>query len=124
VADRLNIQQAMQRLGGEAIFARLIGAIESVALATDETAQKGKVTLTITSFKPKGSEKQDGYIGFETRLVAVPPSPASRATGLYVSEDGLHSDDPRQVRMELKAVETGDPETRQVAVGNPEVRRA
>lgn len=124
MADRLNIQQAMQRLGGEAIFSRLIGAIESVALATDETAQKGKVVLTITSFKPKGAEKQDGYIGFETRVVATPPSPAARGTGLYVSEEGLHADDPRQTRMELRAVEQGQGETRDVPVGNPDVRRA
>jgi hypothetical protein len=51
VADRLTIQQAMQRLGGEAIFSRLIGSIEGVALATDECGQKGKVTLTITTFR-------------------------------------------------------------------------
>lgn len=124
MADRLNIQQAMQRLGGAEIFARLIGAIEQIGLATDETGQKGKVTLTISSFKAKGSEKGDGYIGFETRLVAVPPSPSSRATGLYVSEEGLHSDDPRQTRMELKAVATGEGETRDVPVGQPEMRRA
>lgn len=123
MADRLNIQQAMQRLGGAEIFARLIGAIEAVGLATDETGQKGKVTLTIASFKPKGSEKGDGYIGFETRLVAVPPSPSSRATGLYVSEDGLHMDDPRQVRMDLRAVPQGEPEARDVAVGQPAARK-
>ena len=123
MTDRLNIQQAMQRLGGAEIFARLIGAIESVGLATDETGQKGKVTLTISSFKPKGSEKSDGYIGFETRLVAVPPSPSSRSTGLYVDEGGLHTDDPRQVRMDLRAVPQGEPEARDVAVGQPAARR-
>lgn len=113
----------MQRLGGEAIFSRLIGAIEAVALATDETGQKGKVTLTIGSFKPKGTEKGDGYIGFETRLVAVPPSPSARATGLYVNEEGLHADDPRQTRLDLRAVPQGEPETRDVPVGQPQARR-
>jgi hypothetical protein len=123
VADRLTIQQAMQRLGGEAIFSRLIGSIEGVALATDECGQKGKVTLTITTFKEKGSEKGDGFVGFETRLVAVPPSPSARATGLYVNEDGLYTDDPRQQRMDLRAVPQGQPEARDVPVGQPQARR-
>lgn len=123
MADRLNIQQAMQRLGGEAILARLIGSIEAVALATDECGQKGKITLTIKTFKEKGSEKGDGFVGFETQLVAVPPSPSARATGLYVDEQGLHTDDPRQTRMELRAVEQGQPETRDVPVGQPQARR-
>lgn len=124
MAEQMTLQHLMARLGGEAILGRLMDAIESVAVATDETGQAGKVVLTIKTFKEKGSEKRDRYVGFETRLVAVPPSPSARSTGLYVDEDGIYASDPRQQQMDLRAVESGDPETRAVAVGQPEVRRA
>lgn len=123
MAGRMTAQQILDRLGGEAFVGRLIGAIETVGLATDETGQKGTVTLKVESFKEKGSEKRDGYVGYKTRLVTVPPSPSVRATGLYVDEDGLHVDDPRQTQMELRAVEQGTPETRDVPVGHPQARR-
>ena len=121
-SERMSIQQIMERLGGEAIFQRLIGAIEAVALASDETGQVGKVTLTVKTGKPKGAEKGDGYVALETRLVAVPPSPSARLTGLYVDEDGLHGDDPRQQRLDLRAVPQGEPEARRVQVGQPASR--
>lgn len=123
MADAMNAQQILNRLGGEAFVSRLIGAIETIGLATDESGQKGKVTLTVVSFKEKGAERHDGFVGYETKLVTVPPSPPSRATGLYVSEDGLFINDPRQTEMELKVVEQGQPETRDVAVGQPAARR-
>lgn len=124
MADQMGLQQIMQRLGGPEIFNRLREAIETVGLATDETGQPGKVTLTIKTSKPKGAEKGDRYVAFETRIVATAPSPAAKPTGLYVDESGLHSADPRQTRMELRAVEQGQGETRETSVGSPEMRRA
>lgn len=124
MADRMNLQQVMQRLGGEAIFSRLIEAIETIGLATDETGQKGKAVLTISSFKLKNTEKGDGFIGFETRLVTTPPSPSARSTGLYVDERGLHVDDPSQTRMDLRPVPASEAEARPVAEAAPVIREA
>lgn len=116
--------QILDRLGGEAFLDRMLGQIEAVAFSTDQTGSKGKFVLTVKTFKPKEAEVRDGYVGFETDPVPTLARPKSRKTALYVSEDGLHTNDPRQVEMELRAVEQGDGETRQVHVGNPDVRKA
>lgn len=118
----LSIQQIMERLGGDQFIQRLWNEIHDVSLATDVTGQKGKVTLTIASFKEKGSDKGDGYVGYETKLMAVPPAPPARRVGLYVSQSGIHLNDPRQVPLPVREVEAGNVETRQVQVGAPAVR--
>lgn len=124
MANTLNAQQLLNRLGGEAFVGRLIAAIETIGLATDDIGQKGKVTLTIVSSKPKGAEKGDGYVEYDTKLSTVPPSRGARATGLYVDEDGLHVDDPRQTKLELRAVPESAPDVRPVEDVQPVIREA
>ena len=119
----MTIQQILERLGGEQFLRRLVGQIETVAAATEETGSPGKVTLTVKTFKPKEAEQGDHYVGLETRIVATMPAPRSRKTGLYVDEDGLHTNDPRQQRMELRAVETPEPTVRETD-GGASVREA
>ena len=102
----MTIQQILERLGGEQFLRRLVGQIETVAAATEETGSPGKVTLTVKTFKPKEAEQGDHYVGLETRIVATHPSRPARMTGLYVDGQGLHGDDPKQQRMELRAVES------------------
>lgn len=125
MAKRMTMQQVLQRLGGEAFLQKLIGQVETIGQASDETGRPGQVTLTVKTFKPKEGDTGDLYVGFETDCrITKMPTPKPRRTGLYVSPEGIHTDDPRQVEMELKAVETGAGETRDVQVGQPEVRRA
>jgi hypothetical protein len=118
----LSVGQLMERLGGEAFMQRLTGMILDLAAATDETGQAGSLTFKVKTFKEKGSERRDGYVGFAPTVSVSAPKPALRPTGLYVSERGFHADDPRQQAMELRAVEASDGETRQVQVGAPAAR--
>lgn len=104
--DRMTIQQVMRRIGGQEIFERLVAEIQRVAWETGETGGKGKVTFTVETSKPKGSTLDDPMIQFKTQLVPKLPAAPARVTHLYVGEEGLSTDDPRQVPMELRAVET------------------
>lgn len=123
MARPMTTAQIMERLGGEAFIQRLAGQILAVANATDETGQPGKVTLTVKTFKPKEAEAGDLYTGFETGIAPTYPKPKPHKTGLYVSEDGLFTSDPRQTEIEgLRAVEQGQPQARDVSVGQPEAR--
>ena len=124
MAGQLTIGQALQRLGGEAFLQRLIGQVEAVAQATDETGQPGKVTLTVKTVKPKEASIRDQYVAFETSVAPTYPKPKPHKTGLYVNGDGLHTAPPDQIEMDLKVVSQGQPETRTVTVGQPEARQA
>jgi hypothetical protein len=109
----MTIQEKLRRLGGDQFIQRLIQDIEDVALSTDETRGKGKIVLTVKTSKHKNSETGDGYVEFETQLVATHPSRPARMTGLYVDQEGLHGDDPKQSRLDLRAVETPTATVRQ-----------
>lgn len=119
----MTIGEKLRRLGGEAFIHRLVQDIEEVARSTDETRGKGKVVLTVKTSKHKNSETNDGFVTFETQIVASHPSRPARMTGLYVDDQGLHGDDPKQQRMELRAVETPEPTVRETD-GGASVREA
>lgn len=122
----LTTGQILEKLGGEAFIQSWLGYVLAVAQATDETGQKGKVTLTVTTFKPKEAQPGDAYDGFETQITPTYPKPKPHKVGLFVGEGGLFTSDPRQQELEggLRAVETGQPEARTVTVGQPDARRA
>lgn len=101
----------------------MLEQIESAAFSTDQTGRPGSYTLKVKTFKPKEGEVRDGYVGFETDPEVKLARPKPRRTGMYVSPEGLHTDDPRQAPMDLRAVPQGEPETRDVAVGQPAARR-
>lgn len=109
-------QQILKRLGGDEFILSLLEEIESVARATDERGGKGKFTLTIKTDKHKNSERGDGLVVFETRMVAAPAARPVKVTALYVDDFGLHGDDPRQEQMDLRAVETPSATVREPSV--------
>lgn len=124
MAGRMTTAQILERLGGDAFLQRLAGQIRAVAQATDEVGTNGKVVVTVTTFKPKEADVGDLYVGFQTAIVPTYPKPKPHKTGLFVDGDGMHTGDPRQQVLELRAVEVGASETRTVNVGQPETRQA
>ena len=120
----MTTQEILRRLGGDRFIQALLEDIEAVARGTDERGGKGKVTLTVKTSKHKNSERGDGYVEFETRLVAAPPARPARMTGLYVDDFGLHGDDPRQPKMDLRTVETPVATVRDAGTAAPTVREA
>lgn len=121
---RMSLQEVLQRLGGRAIFQQIAEHIQTVAHATGQTGGKGKLTITIETSKTKGSTIDDPMIQFKTQLVPKLPAAPAKVTHLYVSEDGLHSDDPRQVPMEFRVVENEAADIRQADDTRPNVREA
>lgn len=123
MVDRMSTARVLERLGGEQFVQRLVGQIEAIAQAVEETGQPGKVTLVVKVFKPKEAERGDLFVGFETQLAPTLPKPKSRKTALYITEDGLATSDTRQQQMDLRVVEQGTPEARTVEQGQPATRR-
>lgn len=119
----MTIEEILRRLGGEQFIQRFIAEVEAIALGTDQTRGKGKVTLTVETTKHKNSETDDGFVEFKTHIKTAIPAKPARVTALYVDQDGLHGDDPRQQRMELRAVETPEPTVRETD-GGASVREA
>ena len=123
-AKLLTIQETMQRLGGRDFFQQLREHISIIANATGETGGKGRLTISIETSKPKGSTVDDPMVQFKTQIVPKLPAAPARVTHLYVSEIGLHTQDPRQEQMEFRVVENEAADVREAGGAQPSVREA
>lgn len=123
-AKLLTIQETMQRLGGRDFFQQLREHISLIANATGETGSKGRLTITIETSKPKGSTIDDPMVQFKTQLVPKFPAAPARVTHLYVSDAGLHTQDPRQEQLDFRVVENEPSEVRDAGTSAPIVKEA
>lgn len=123
-AKLLTIQETMQRLGGREFFQQLREHISIIANATGETGGKGKLTISIETSKPKGSTLDDPMVQFKTQIVPKLPAAPARVTHLYVSDAGLHTQDPRQEQMDFRVIEGAPSEVRSDGAAAPIVKEA
>lgn len=111
---------AIKRLGGGLFLERLGAELGAVADEVVETRRKGKVTITLEIV----ALDQGGELAVAINETITRKVPTRRPLGaiFYAHEGGLYRDDPRQIKMQFRAVPEGDGAVRDVADAPPIVK--
>lgn len=98
--DALSIAK---RLAGGYLIGELTAALEAVAAEVVESGNPGKVSISF-AVKPVGKDRGDPRVIVEESIDRKPPTRPVRGSIFYAYQGELHVDDPRQVRMDFRAV--------------------
>ena len=93
----------LQRLGSGRLMEELHKALTQTAAEVVETGNPGTVTLALRiTTKGQGNP----MVVIDESVGRTPPKKAAQGAILWALEGQLHSQDPRQARMEFRAVDT------------------
>ena len=109
----------LQRLGQGRLIEELHQALVATAEEVRETGKPGAVTLTL---KVSNAAQGEPMMVITDQITRKSPSKAPRSAFLYAVDGELHREDPRQTRMEFRAVDVTSGEIIEPTDHAPEIR--
>lgn len=94
----------IMRLGQGHLLEKLVDALNRTADEVVKTGQAGKVTLTL-KVEPLG-DIGSLMVGITEQIGIAAPKRKAKGSILYAHDGALHEDDPRQVPMDFRVIET------------------
>jgi curli biogenesis system outer membrane secretion channel CsgG len=102
----------LQRLGSGQLLDDLSEALTATAAEVVETGKPGKVTV---SFKISNKHQGDVLVMIDETVARVSPKDDPKGAFFFAVNGALHRDDPRQAKMDFRAVDTETGEIREAA---------
>ena len=104
----------VQRLGSGRLLTELHNALIATA---DEVVRTGTVTLTL---KVSNKQQGDPLVYVDEQISRTAPKKDPRGAVFYAVEGELHREDPRQLTLEFRTVDTATGEIREAEDGHSE----
>lgn len=117
--DARTAVRTINQLAGGYLLERLAEALVEVSAEVAQIGQPGAVSLKL-AVKRVGDGTPEVVI--EETITRTAPKRKPRGAILWAVDGGLHQDDPRQPRLDLRSIDRVDPETRRVDDSAPITR--